>query len=351
MGSRTLGHNLSIYERTQSPNLLDRSVTEGARTERVVEDRHITQGAIFFLPAEKDLPRNAVRRAHGKGRIEDKIHDHPVVVISRPASETNIVHFHLITSLKGKPLSQVYDEAVPAQASRRTWYLPIAPTPDHPDATSKKTKKRFPTLMLANGATLKRNSWVNIRHVYRIDASLLQPYNNPETPETDIYSFERQSMIRMLAKCNTLVDYESGSQYACPGLERSASEPILAVENGSPGERHLVQDMALLAFEPRTHHLNQRQEDFRSPDQLDDRIPGPPPKVPPDGRRSSNVMQFVHNTFDRPYSQVLGGVQSAVVFVSQKPQPVSVDILTRREPFDQFWRNLKGVTAVAIASI
>ncbi|KAI9874011.1 MAG: hypothetical protein M1823_007784, partial [Watsoniomyces obsoletus] len=69
-----------------------------------------------------------------------------------------------ITSLKGKPLSQVYDEAVPAQASRRTWYLPIAPTPDHPDATSKKTKKRFPTLMLANGATLKRNSWVNIRH-------------------------------------------------------------------------------------------------------------------------------------------------------------------------------------------
>jgi hypothetical protein len=96
MGSRVLGYSQSFSEGTTTPYALDRSLTESARTERAVDLTHVAQGSIFFLPAERDLPRNAVRRAHGKGRIEDKIHDHPVVVISRPAQESNIVHFHLV---------------------------------------------------------------------------------------------------------------------------------------------------------------------------------------------------------------------------------------------------------------
>jgi hypothetical protein len=306
---------------------------------------------IFFLPAETDLPRKAVRRAHGKGRIEDKIHDHPVVVISRPAQESNIVHFHLITSLKGKSLNQVYDEAVPAQASRRTWYLPIAPTPDHPDAISKKTKKRFPTLMLANEAMLKRNSWVNIRHVYKINASLLKPYTNPDTPETEVYRFEQQSMVRMLAKCNTLVDYEPGPQFARPGVETSASESVLISDDNSSTEQQLVHEMAQTALELRPSLSNRTEEDFHMAIPNDELIPGPPPKVPPDGKTNSDVIQFIHRTFDRSCGQVLGGVQSAVVFPSQAPTKVAVDTLMIRQPFDRFWRDLKGATAVAIASI
>jgi hypothetical protein len=91
MGSRVLDNSQFISEGTTTSYALDRCLTE-----RAVDLTHVAQGMIFFLPAETDLPRKAVRRAHGKGRIEDKIHDHPVVVISRPAQESNIVHFHLV---------------------------------------------------------------------------------------------------------------------------------------------------------------------------------------------------------------------------------------------------------------
>ena len=74
---------------------------------------------------------------------------------------------------------------------------------------------------------LKRNSWVNIRHIYRVDASLLKPYDNPETPERSVYCFEQQSLTRMLAKCESLVGYEPGLQFT--GLE--------VLENLSEGER------------------------------------------------------------------------------------------------------------------
>jgi hypothetical protein len=58
----------------------------------------VVQGRILWLPPKKDLPTRAVRRAHGKGAIEEGIFNHPVVVISRPAEEANIVHFHLVSN-------------------------------------------------------------------------------------------------------------------------------------------------------------------------------------------------------------------------------------------------------------
>lgn len=81
-----------------SPRSVDASSEhEGTGIEETVDGRRIPQGHIRFLPAKKHLPRNAVRRAHGKGRIEEKIHDHPVVVISQPAEHSNDVHFHLVS--------------------------------------------------------------------------------------------------------------------------------------------------------------------------------------------------------------------------------------------------------------
>jgi hypothetical protein len=112
--------------------------------------------------------------------------------------------------LQGKKLHQLYPKSNEFHASRRSWYLPISPTLDHPDAVSKKSKKRYPTLDLAAGATLRWESYVNIRHVYKTEWSCLKAYTNTDTPSTWDFCFDRESMIRMLAKTKTLTGYEPG---------------------------------------------------------------------------------------------------------------------------------------------
>jgi hypothetical protein len=61
------------------------------------EDTDAVQGRVFWLPVEEELPRRAIRRAHGKGVVEG-IYGHPVVVISRPADQSQIVHFHVVSA-------------------------------------------------------------------------------------------------------------------------------------------------------------------------------------------------------------------------------------------------------------
>jgi hypothetical protein len=51
----------------------------------------------MWLPALEDLPERAVRRAHGKGAVEEGIYNHPVVVVSRPLDDERCVHFHLVS--------------------------------------------------------------------------------------------------------------------------------------------------------------------------------------------------------------------------------------------------------------
>lgn len=62
----------------------------------MVESKDIVQGRVLWLPQKHELPEKAVRRAHGKGAVEEGIYNHPVVIISRPEEEPNIVHFHLV---------------------------------------------------------------------------------------------------------------------------------------------------------------------------------------------------------------------------------------------------------------
>ncbi|KAF2662247.1 hypothetical protein K491DRAFT_710191 [Lophiostoma macrostomum CBS 122681] len=176
----------------------ERRRSSSAKEENTVDGDDVVQGHILWLPPKKDLPERAVRRAHGKGAVEEGIFNHPVVVISRPAEEENLVHFHLITSFQGKKLHEIYGKANEFHASRRSWYLPISPTPDHPDAVSKKARKRFPTMQLRDDAALRWGSYVNIRHIYKVEWAHLRPYTNPDIPGDLLYRFERDSMIRML---------------------------------------------------------------------------------------------------------------------------------------------------------
>jgi hypothetical protein len=66
---------------------------------RPVVDADVVPGRILWLPSQEELPERAVRRAHGKGAVEDGIYHHPVVVVSRPAEESHVVHFQLVSRI------------------------------------------------------------------------------------------------------------------------------------------------------------------------------------------------------------------------------------------------------------
>ncbi|KAF1993122.1 hypothetical protein P154DRAFT_389322, partial [Amniculicola lignicola CBS 123094] len=177
-----------------------------------VNEREVVQGKILWLPMRDELPEKAVRRAHGKGAVEEGVYNHPVVIISRPEDDTRVVHFHVVTSFQGKKLHEIYPKANEFHASRRSWYLPIGPAPAHPDANSKKAKKRFPTLELANSALLRWDSYVNLRDVYKTNLTNLRAYGNPDTPLNGDYHLQQESMIRLLAKSRFLTGYDAGDQ-------------------------------------------------------------------------------------------------------------------------------------------
>ncbi|KAH8730190.1 hypothetical protein GQ44DRAFT_816956 [Phaeosphaeriaceae sp. PMI808] len=324
------GFRITMTQHTIHPNIVE-------RVEGCVDDKHVTQGRVLWLPAKEDLPERAVRRAHGKGAIEEGIYNHPVVVISRSINESHSIHFHLITSLQGRRLDQLYSKSNEFHASRRSWYLPIAPAPDHPDALSKKARKRFPTLKLANGAILRWDSYVNIRHVYKIDLSLLRPYSNPETPDTVFYGFEGESMVRMLAKGKTLTMYEPGSQFVGHNLTRSASEPVYRPTNGEdiiidhmgrPGSPASGPGISTTTSHPHS-------KDFHLVDSDTDRIVGPPPKVPPDGEKQSNNILFVLDGILRPLDYFLGSIKSLAVAANETPTEMKLKPISITQPLNR----------------
>lgn len=261
-----------------------------------VEEKDLAQGRVFWLPPREELPDRAVRRAHGKGAIEEGIYNHPVLVISRPANEHQVIHFHIITSFQGKRLNEIYSKSNEFHASRRSWYLPIYPSPDHPDANSKKTKKRFPTLELAGGATLRWDSYVNLRHVYKIEWTHLKAYWNPELSERTVFRFDRDSMMRLLAKTKTLTNYEPGPQYSPPGRispplpdppgQTTPQQPRYGNEP-YPGEGPEPQSPAdsvmSSEYSSRSPIL---QSDFGSAGEAAARRTPKPPKAPPDRTES-----------------------------------------------------------------
>ena len=356
------------YEVGRQEFTTGRSQTEAV--DRSVDESQVVQGTVLWLPAREDLPERAVRRAHGKGAIEEGIFNHPVVVVSRPEEDSQIIHFHLvsffhqsiqdlvltmqITSLQGRRLEQLYSKSNEFHASRRSWFLPVAPTPSHPDAVSKKTKKRFPTLILANGATLRWDSYVNIRHVYKIDISLLRAYSNPDTPTVEVYHFERESTIRMLAKGKSLTLYEPGPQFVGAGLQRTRSEPTPTTHDAYYIAMPMdTQWPSITAYPPPPTRSSQNWSTYPSPNRQPDfhisrteaaRIPGTPPKVPPDGGLTTVLSSM--------QQQVSGNVQAIAGVTQQKLATVyQSQLVIVKAPVERAWRDLKGVTAIAIASL
>lgn len=63
-----------------------------------VRDYEVAQGRIFWLPPREELLAKAVRRAHGRGAVDEGIYNHPVIVVSRPEEDPEMVHFQLVST-------------------------------------------------------------------------------------------------------------------------------------------------------------------------------------------------------------------------------------------------------------
>ncbi|OCL01424.1 hypothetical protein AOQ84DRAFT_254469, partial [Glonium stellatum] len=182
---------------------------------RTVTSEDVVQGRILFLPPFYETPANLVQRVFGKGPIDQGMFDHPVVICSRPVDERDsddIVHFHIITSFRGKKLNEIYGKANKFHKERRSYYLPVSPTPPHPDAITKAGRKNFPSLRLQDGACLRWDSYVNVHDVYKISWFHLRSYSNVKTPLSLNYLLDQESLSRMLVRSKNLTGYVPGLQ-------------------------------------------------------------------------------------------------------------------------------------------
>jgi hypothetical protein len=263
-------------------------------------------------------------------------------------------------------LDELYNKSNDFHTRRRSWYLPIAPTSDHPDATSKNTKKRFPTLELAHGARLRSDSYVNIRHVYSVKWSLLKEYTNCEIPTAQGFRFESESTIKLLAKGKLLTKYESGTQdqkavagysvrdtnrdgpqRATEEMKRSMLEPMHAPTH--IGQKIRDQESSVSDTDPTRSAVylgtpDPSRSDFRASGLEKYRIAGTPRKVPPDNEMEMRMAGSVWQPADRLLKRVAAG------FEGKRPV-ATFDPMVIRRPMSQFWLDAKGVMAVTIASV
>lgn len=192
---------------------------------------------------------------------------------------------------------------------------------------------------------LRWDSYVNIRHVYKVEKSHLKEYTNADTPNTKGFRFERESMIRMLAKGKTLTMYEPGPQVhtgrASPAPARGLrdAEKVVGGEDdtGSP----VIRTASIMSLPNMSLGA---QEDFRVATPAGDRIPGRVPKVPPDAEKTSVVASTIQDGLVRPAEQFIESVRSLALVASNAPAVI-------RQPLYRAWRDLKGVIAIAIASL
>jgi hypothetical protein len=210
-------------------------------------------------------------------------------------------------------------------------------------------KKRYPTLVLAGGAALRWDSYVNIRHVYKIDWSLLKAYTKSESADTGIFRLRRESMIRMLAKGKTLTLYEPGPQFQSLSSERKTSEPRHISGEVDEVIKEISQRRQSLALIAPIHDLGTcaaPQADFQRANYDAEQRAGPPPKVPPDADRTP----LMRATLSLPFDLLLGVLKPIRTASSQKPVVMSLDA-TVEQPLHRFWVDVKGAIAVILASI
>ncbi|EAA29148.2 hypothetical protein NCU07798 [Neurospora crassa OR74A] len=120
-------------------------------------------GRIMWLPKLNELKTPS--------GLPDACHDHPVILLSPNLLPNNEVVVLMVTSFGGRDLKTRHRHNY--ERWMRAHYLPIDPSPAHPDDPDKNV-----VLKLGGGAVLRKNSWVNTETQYRVIFSLLRNYDS-----------------------------------------------------------------------------------------------------------------------------------------------------------------------------
>ncbi|KAF2491256.1 hypothetical protein BU16DRAFT_543491 [Lophium mytilinum] len=180
--------------------------------ERTIKSQDAVAGRILWLPPFVEVPAGAVERVRGKGPVDEKMFNHPVVVCSRPWSASegqdslgSRAHFHIITSFGGKTLAEMYGKTSDFHRQRRLNYLPVDPAPAHPDG--------LPSLFLSEGAQLRWHSYINVGEIYAIDLNFLWTYSNKKTPGATDFHLGWNSLRHLRRRAETLTQYRIDPQF------------------------------------------------------------------------------------------------------------------------------------------
>jgi hypothetical protein len=150
---------------------------------------------------------------------------------------------------------------------------------------------------------LRWNSYVNLRHIYKIKWEHLRPYTNTDTPWSTHYRLERESMIRMLAKGKILTTYEPGTQLQRQGSPRPAETSIQpTIINRVDDDLHSPDLDAVSTISSDDSECSPLQSDFpfskTEAAGNDDR----PPKAPPDKPNNGGGLYGLRRVFQCIYS-------------------------------------------------
>ncbi|KAF2759838.1 hypothetical protein EJ05DRAFT_499029 [Pseudovirgaria hyperparasitica] len=113
-------------------------------------------GCIYWLPAP------TISSAHANSSVPEAGHNHPVIVLESSGGLDTIL---LLTSFNGQSLSVRH----PTRINNRAQYLPIHPSPPHPD-----TKE---LLYLSPGPPLRKASYIGLSKRHQVPTSALVHYD------------------------------------------------------------------------------------------------------------------------------------------------------------------------------
>lgn len=186
---------------------------------------------------------------------------------------------------------------------------------------------------------------MNIRHVFKIDWSLLWPYTNPETPEThESLQFDRVSRVRLLAKAKALIQYEPGPQFESDAesiQDANQNREMIGVEAEAVSMSRVMSSAT----------NSPSQSDFQISEIEYGRIPRSRLKAPPDPEFKLPRMLLIPESLRKPIDGMLERVQLPEKTTPGNPFIVSLDPNIIAGSMNRMWRDAKGVTAVIIASI
>ncbi|KAK1778653.1 hypothetical protein QBC45DRAFT_393114 [Copromyces sp. CBS 386.78] len=172
-------------------------------------------GRIMWLPKLSELSTPS--------GLPGACHHHPVVLLSPKPLPNNEVIILIVTSFGSRDLitRHRYDH----ERWKRAHYLPIDPSPAHPDDPGKNV-----VLKLGEGAVLRKKSWVNTETQHRVVFSLLRKYDWWKTEKEFMLTPESYKVLTDFVRfrADDVVTGPSGTPQleSGPAVTQTATPPL-----------------------------------------------------------------------------------------------------------------------------